>query len=97
MIRELKLTTKLIGGFMVMGVMLLIGGLIGSYGISQMSNNLRTFSEVRLPGIYGLKIISEAQQTITEIEQSLLTPEYLGNETEKTRLFQNLEKAWTRR
>ena len=67
MMRELKLTTKLIGGFMVMGVMLLIGGLIGSYGISQMSINLRTFSEVRLPGIHGLKIIGEAQQTISEI------------------------------
>ncbi len=94
--RELKLTTKLIGGFMVMGVMLLIGGLIGSYGISQMSINLRTFSEVRLPGIHGLKIIGEAQQTISEIQQSLLTPEYLNNETEKARLFQNLEEAWTR-
>lgn len=96
MIRELKLTTKLIGGFMVMGVMLLIGGLIGSYGISQMSVNLRTFSEVRLPGIHGLEIIGEAQQTISEIELSLLTPEYLSNETEKARLFQNLEEAWTR-
>jgi methyl-accepting chemotaxis protein len=96
MMREIKLTSKLIGGFLVMGVMLLIGGLIGSYGISQMSINLRTFSDIRLPGIYGLKIISEAQQTITEIEQSLLAPEYLGNEAEKTRLFQNLEKAWAR-
>ena len=96
MMRELKLTTKLIGGFMVMGVMLLIGGLIGSYGISQMSINLRTFSEVRLPGIHGLKIIGEAQQTISEIQQALLTPEYLNNETEKARLFQNLEEAWTR-
>ncbi len=96
MVRELKLTTKLIGGFTVMGVMLLIGGLIGSYGISQMSINLRTFSDVRLPGINGLKIIGEAQQTISGIEQSLLTPEYLNNETEKARLFQNLGEAWTR-
>ncbi len=96
MLRELKLTTKLIGGFTVMGLMLLIGGLIGSYGISQMSINLRTFSDVRLPGINGLKIISEAQQTISGIEQSLLTPEYLNNETEKARLIQNLGEAWTR-
>jgi methyl-accepting chemotaxis protein len=96
MVRELRLTTKLIGGFMVMGVMLLIGGLIGSYGISQMSINLSTFSEVRLPGIHGLKIIGEAQQAISEIQQSLLAPEYLNNETEKARLFRNLEEAWTR-
>jgi methyl-accepting chemotaxis protein len=96
MTREIKLTSKLIGGFMVMGVMLLIGGLIGSYGISQMSTNLRTFSEVRLPGIHGLKIIGEAQQAISEIQQSLLAPEYLNNETEKARLFNNLEEAWTR-
>lgn len=59
MIRGIKLTTKLIGGFMVMGMLLLIGGLAGSYGISQMGNNLRTFSEIRLPGIYGLKIMGK--------------------------------------
>ena len=96
MIRGIKLTTKLIGGFMVMGMLLLIGGLAGSYGISQMGNNLRTFSEIRLPGIYGLKIIGEAQQTIAGLEQALLTPDFLGNETEKALLLNNLEEAWNR-
>ncbi len=90
-----KLTTKLIGGFLVMGLMLLVGGLVGSFGISQMSNNLRSFSDIRLPGIYGLKIIGEAQQKIAEVEQTLLTPEVMGNETVKSQLFKNLEEAWS--
>lgn len=96
MIQDLKLSTKLIGGFMVMGLMLLIGGLMGYIGISQMGGNLRTFSEIRLPAIQAIGVISEAQQDISATVQSLLTPELLNNEAEKLRLFKNLEAAWVR-
>jgi len=96
MIRNLKLSTKLFGGFTVMGLMLLIGGFVGSYGLSRMSNNLRTFSEICLPGIHGIAVMKEAQQSISAIEQSLLTPEFLGNSAEQSLLFKNLEDAWSR-
>jgi methyl-accepting chemotaxis protein len=96
MIQQMKLTTKLIGGFLVMGILLLIGGLVGFYGISNMSNNLRTFSEVRMPGIHSLKTIGEAQQSIVEMEQALLDPDFQRNEAEKSRLIKNLEEAWSR-
>ena len=49
MITKSKLSTKLMGGFLVMGVLLLMGGFVGSSGISRMSENLRKFSEIRLP------------------------------------------------
>ena len=96
MIQDLKLSTKLISGFMVMGLMLLIGGFMGFIGISQMGRNLRTFSEIRLPAIHAIGVISEAQQDISATVQSLLTPELLNNEAEKSRLFKNLEEAWGR-
>jgi methyl-accepting chemotaxis protein len=96
MTREIKLTSKLTGGFMVMGVMLLIGGLMGTIGISEMGRNLRTFSEIRLPAIQAIGVISEAQQDISATVQSLLTPELLNNEADKSRLFKNLEEAWGR-
>jgi methyl-accepting chemotaxis protein len=94
--REIKLTTKLICGFLAMGAMLFIGGLVGSQGISRISDHLKTFSEVRLPAIHGIGVMREAQQDISATVQSLLIPELLSNETEKARLFKNLEEAWSR-
>jgi len=96
MIRNLKLSTKLIGGFILMGLMLLMGSFVGSYGISQMGKNLRTFSESYLHGSHGIAVMSEAQQSISAMEQLLLTPKNFGLATEKERLFKNLEDAWSR-
>jgi methyl-accepting chemotaxis protein len=96
MIAKSKLTLKLLGGFILMGLILLIGGVVGSLGISQMSKNIKIFTEIRLPGIQGLSVVTEAQQTITAIEQSLLTPEIFRNTAEQSRLFKNLEEVWGR-
>ena len=96
MIKKSTLTIKLICGFMVMGVLLLIGGFVGIFGISRMSENLRKFSEIRLPAIQVISVMRETQQTLSAIEQSLLTPESFGNSTEQTKLFKNLEEAWER-
>lgn len=96
MITKSKLSTKLMGGFLVMGVLLLMGGFVGSSGISRMSENLRKFSEIRLPGTQAVAVMREAQQTLSALEQSLLTPEFFGNSAEQTRLFKNLEEAWDR-
>lgn len=96
MIRKSKLTIKLIGGFMVMGMLLLIGGFVGSRGISEMHDNLKKFYEIYLPGINGLGVMCEAQQTISAVAQSLLTPELLENPIEQSRQLKNLEEAWTR-
>ncbi|MBU4055219.1 MAG: MCP four helix bundle domain-containing protein, partial [Proteobacteria bacterium] len=94
--REIKLTTKLICGFLVMGAMLFIGGIVGSQGISRINETLKRFSEVRLPAIHGIGVMREAQQDISATVQSLLVPELLSNEGAKARLFKNLEEAWSR-
>ncbi|TFG89726.1 MAG: hypothetical protein E4H15_08870, partial [Syntrophobacterales bacterium] len=96
MLRNLKLSSKLFGGFMIMGLIFLAGGLVGLRGISHVSGNLSSFSETRLPEIYHLEVISEAQQSICAMEQSLLTPGLLNNADEKKRLFTNLGEAWGR-
>jgi methyl-accepting chemotaxis protein len=92
----IKLTTKLVAGFMVMGVMLLIGGLVGSSGISQMSHNLSRFSEIRMPAVHAIGVIREARQDISATMQSLLIPELFNDEAEKSRLLKHLDEAWGR-
>ena len=94
--KEMKLTTKLVGGFMAMGVMLLIGGLMGFSGITQMSNHLRVFSETYLPAVEAIGVISKAQQDISASVQSLLIPELFQNGSEKSRLLKDLTSAWER-
>ncbi len=93
---KLNLSTKLIGGFMVMGLILLIGGLLGTYGISQLGGELKDVSEVHFPAIHSLGTMIEAQKTIQRVKQSLLIPESFSDETERGRLFQRLDEAWGR-
>jgi CHASE3 domain sensor protein len=94
MMSNLKLISKLVGGFTLMGLMLLIGGFVGYFGISMMNTDLRTFSDVRLIETRSLAVINEAQQTISAMEHSLLIPELLNNSAEKDLLYKNLTEAW---
>jgi hypothetical protein len=96
MMRNLTLSAKLIGGFMIMELMLLVGGAVGLFGISQVSGDLRSFSEIRLPGIYNIEGILEAQQNIVAIEQSLLISESFNKSDEREQLLRNLDEAWMR-
>jgi methyl-accepting chemotaxis protein len=91
--KNMKLISKLIYAFTLLGVVLLIGGFVGSLGISQMSGDLKVFSENHVPEIYSLGLIRESQQAIGAIEQTLLISEAdAGQEA----LFKNLAAAWSR-
>ena len=95
MLRNLNLSARLIGGFMMIGLLLLIGGLVGSFGISQVSADLKSFSEGRLPGIYHLATMGEAQQNIAAMEQELLALQP-SDGAGKKRVLTKLEEAWGR-
>ena len=69
----LTLSARLIGGFMLVGVMVLVGGSLGLFGITQVSGDLKIFSEIRLPAIHALEGILESQKSVMEIDQSLLS------------------------
>jgi methyl-accepting chemotaxis protein len=94
--RNLSLSTKLIGGFLFMGLILLIGGLLGPLGISRLGNELKAVSEVHFPAVQSLGTLIEAQKTIQRVKQSLLIPEFFNDASEKSRLFQRLDEAWDR-
>ncbi len=59
--KKMTFSAKLVGGFMVTGLILLIGGLVGVYGISQVNRELQTLSEVNFAGIYNIGAVREAQ------------------------------------
>ncbi len=91
--KNLKLGTKLIGGFLVVAATLLLGGLVGVSGISSVSGNLKSFVEVRVPETYMLTVIGEQQQNIMAMEQTLLTPETFENASEKEVLLKGIGES----
>ena len=93
---EVKLTTKLIGGFLVMGMMLIIGGLLGYSGLSRMSRHMEAFSDNYLPTAHALAGIREAHQDVAATLQSLLIDETAQGRVEKEGPYQALEEAWDR-
>ena len=93
---HMKLNTKLIGGFMIMGLLVLIGGLWGPMGISRLESELKKVSEVYFAESYSLVNIIKTQKNIQRGTQSVLVPETFSNESDKTLLLQGIEEDWTR-
>lgn len=92
---KLNLSTKLIGGFLVMGLILFMGGFLGPLGISRLGGQLKELSGVHFQAIHLLGTVIESQKTIQRVELSFLAPESFTDEAEKNRLFKRLEEAWS--
>ena len=94
MFKSMKLSTKLVGGFVVVAFITLIVGFFGWMGVSNTSEALKEITGVRVPGLVALADIQEAQMSIQKVERTLLIPENLNNDQEKTRQLKELEKFW---
>ncbi len=68
---NLKLATKLISGFVLVAIIAGIIGLTGYIGLNQVVHDLHEITEVRLPSIESLLIISEAQTAVKVAERTL--------------------------
>jgi len=92
--KNLKLGTKLIGGFLVVAATLLLGGFVGVSGINSVSGSLKSFVDVHVPETYSLNVIGLRQQEIMAMEQALLAPEIFGNAAEKENLLKSIGESW---
>lgn len=94
--KNLKLSSKLIGGFLVMAAILLVGGLVGFSGMTIVNGHLKDFVNVRVPETYQLSVIADQQQNVLAMEQALLIPETINNATEKEKRLKSIEESWNR-
>ena len=92
--KKAKLSAKLIGGFMVVACLLLVGGFTGWYSVNLLSQHLVQANSSQIPLIRGLAMISEARVAIQKGERSMMIPELMSNDAEKARQVSNLEKDW---
>ncbi len=91
---SMKLRTKLISGFSCIAILLLVGGLVGSYGIYQTEVALKDVNNVRLPEVRALAIIKEAQTFARVPERSLLISEFADDYELSKRQFMNIDEVW---
>ena len=85
--KNMTLRNKLISGFILIALMIVVGGFIGSYGIYQTEKALKEVNDVRLPAVNALASLRDAQTALVLAERSLLVPENLAGEETKNRLF----------
>ena len=91
-----KLSSKLIGGFLVVAAITMIVGFVGFWGVSQTGDALTEIARIRLPSIVGLQMITMAQKDIQGRERTLLIPEIIGDQKQVEWVSMQLEKSWQR-
>jgi methyl-accepting chemotaxis protein len=94
--KNMTLRAKLVGGFICIAIMIVVGGLVGSYGIHQTEAALKEANDIRLPGAMALGVMKEAQTAIRVVERTLLLPELQSDEGFKSRQFMLIDAAWKR-
>jgi len=89
--KNLRLSVKLIGGFLIVALITLGVGFFGWKGVSQTDEALKEVAQVRLPSILGLGILNEAQTAIHRYERTLV---YEKDPEIVKRQFTQLEDSW---
>lgn len=96
MMGKMNIGNRLIGAFGLMGLMLLIGGIVGTFGIARLSEKLQNVSEVHHASSYFLDSLSEIQLQMNRLNRSLLVPETFNHPIEREQQLKTLEEAWSR-
>ncbi len=72
--KNVKLMAKLIGGFSIVALITLIIGFVGWRSVNNLDKDLTEISEVRLPSIKYLLVMSWTMEEMTKIKRTLLNP-----------------------
>ncbi|MGE5582514.1 MAG: methyl-accepting chemotaxis protein [Bacillota bacterium] len=92
MFSHLKLTTKLIGGFLITVIVMITVGMIGWYSVNRLKWHVGDFVKTQIPGYSSVLNLKIALSNIKAAERSLLiadlNEENIGNQ------FQYLDDAW---
>ena len=72
MFKSMSLRMKLIDNFLMVGVIVMIVGIMGFHGAQKLGQRIYELGVVRLPSVYGLLVMSEAQTAVDSAENALL-------------------------
>ena len=89
--KNIKIGAKLIGGFIVVSILVLIVGFFGWNGSVQLQNHVHDIGNVKLPSIESLLGIKAEFSAIRIALRTMLNPRLTRED--KARQFTNIEKA----
>ncbi len=92
--KKMKLSVRLICGFMIVALITLIVGVLGWRGVSHTNEALTEVATNRLPSVLGLEMMNEALTAIQRAERSLLIPEFFGDEKERGHQYIRIEEKF---
>ncbi len=95
----MKLSTKLIGSFIIVSIITMIVGVVGWNGAAGLGKRIREISDVSLPSIQGLFMIRNGFEVVNSAQRTLLDPKL--SQRQRQRQFDNVksgreyyEKGW---
>lgn len=89
--KNVKLVIKLVGGFAVVALIVLVVGFFGWQGSRQLNAHVEEIGLVRLPSVESLMIIETESNAIRVSLRSLLNPRM--TEEERARQYRNIEQS----
>ena len=89
--KNIKLGVKLIGGFSIVALLVLIVGFFGWNGARQLNGHVRDIGEVRLPSVEDMLIIESESNAVRIALRSLLNPRM--TQEERDRQYQQIAAA----
>src|SRR6056297_2200578 len=97
--KNIKLGVKLIGGFSVVALIVLVVGFFGWRGATQLNGHVNEIGMVRLPSIESLMVIKTEANAIRISLRSLLNPRMTMEERERqyaniAQSRENYQAAW---
>ena len=92
MLRNLNLQTRLIGAFLMMGLLVFLVAWVGWNSTSNLSQHIETIGKNNLPSIEALLKINEGQTQIESSERSLINPAL--SQAERQDILNRMDRAW---
>ncbi len=101
MLKNMKLGTKLIGGFVLVALIVLVVGFFGWNGAQQLQGHIEEIGEVRLPSIESLQVVEIEANAMRTAVQTMLNPRLsrehkLQQYDEIVALRDRYQEAWDR-
>ncbi|MEG4290478.1 methyl-accepting chemotaxis protein [Microcoleus sp. C2C3] len=92
MLKNLNLQTRLIGAFLMMGLLVFLVAWVGWSSTSNLSQHIETIGKNNLPSIEALLKINEGQTQIESSERALINPAL--SQAERQDALNRMDRAW---
>ena len=93
--KNLKIRTKLLAGFAGVIIVLMMIGLVGYKGLTNVGNLLEEVTSNRLPSVWSLEVINEGQTALKSNMRTMLIEDYPDPNIKKENLIK-IDTIWKR-